>query len=649
MDQGHAVFRQGETWRHTPRWLLRLRPILGRDFAAAYAFMLPTVLLMGGLVAYPFLRAAYTSLTRTHGREIGPFVGLANYRALWEDRFFRESVAITLRYTGWSVVIALAIAMLAALLLHRLGSRADVLAGLLLLPWIMPEIVRAITWKGLLDPLYGGVNRVLIGLGLIQRGFPFFGGLDTALPSVILVNVWQRVPFFAINLLAGLKAADPELYEAAGIDGASPWRQFLHVTLPALQSVILVIGLLGAIWSLNEFNLVYLLTGGGPANVTKLYSVLACNYARTRMGMGVAVALSMAPAFVALIAVLGRTMVRGGGAQPPDASHRTPASELARWLGWPLGAALRGLLRAAAALFWLANDAAEGLAAALARIVPQRRRPRRVGAVVAGALLAVLLLFELAPFYWVFVTAFKTELQITRFESVLWPRPWSLDQFRRLLAPNRSFGLWLQNTLLLALVTPALSTFIAAAGAYALTRLRWRGAAPLANAVLVSYLMPTILILLPIYHLFIRLGLTNTRLSLIISYPTLMVPFALWLLMGYIGALPMEIEDAARIDGCGRWQTFLRVVLPLSRPALAAAALFSVTLAWSEFLFAMTFIASEAKMTLPMGLAQMIFGDVAPWGQLSAAVLIIAVPVLALYAVGQRFMLAGLTAGAVKG
>ncbi|MBC7236881.1 MAG: sugar ABC transporter permease, partial [Chloroflexi bacterium] len=281
------------------RWLDKLtrpsrfwRHVLGHDWFAAYAFMAPTLLLMGGLIAYPFLRAVYLSFTRTRGASVGPFVGLANYRFLWTDRFFRESVWITVRFTLFSGLGKFLLSLAAALVLHRLGPKADLWTGLILLPWIMPTIVRAITWRGLLDPLYGGVNRLLIDLGLIQKAIPFFGSIDLALPSVMLVDIWQGIPFFTINLLAGLKAIDAELYEAAAIDGAGAWRRFLHITLPGLRYVVIVVNLLATIWTFNNFELIFLLTAGGPMNATKVYSVLAYNYAVRGRQFGLATAVA---------------------------------------------------------------------------------------------------------------------------------------------------------------------------------------------------------------------------------------------------------------------------------------------------------------------------------------------------------------------
>jgi multiple sugar transport system permease protein len=641
----------------------RLQRALGQDWNVAYVFMAPTVILMGGLIAYPFLRALYISFTNTTTRDIGPFVGLMNYRNLWADIFFRRSVAITAKFTIASVFLKAIVGILASVLLNRLGNKAAFWTGLVLLPWIMPDIVRAITWKSLLDPLYGGISRLLLTLGLITRPLPFLTGVDTALPTIIMVNLWQGIPFFTINLLAGLKAIDAELYEAASIDGASAWRQFLHITLPGLRYVLIVVTLLSTIWTFNTFGLIFLLTGGGPMDATKVYSILAYNYAigGLRYGPGIAVSMTMAPVLGIFIIILGRYMMSGRRLYASESVDRGPSAlgQALSLVAWPF----RMLLRLVVWLFWLLNDLVESLfgaiGALLARVFPasqdhasvvrRRRRARRFSKALPIAVLVLLIMFELLPFYWVIVTAFKTELQITRFENVGWPIPWSLMQFERLLGPARNFMVWLKNTVTISCITPFISTIVASLSAYALTRLRWKGAGAFSNSVLVAYLMPGIMMIIPLYGLFTRLRLTNSLFTLILSYPTFGLPFAIWLMMGYYSSIPEELEAAALIDGCNRFQTFFKVVLPLTKPALLAVALFGVTQAWSEFLFAYVFITSESKMTVPVGLAQMIIGDVLPWGELSAAALLMAVPVLLLYSLGQRFMVAGLTAGAVKG
>lgn len=637
----------------------RLESALGKDWRVAYLFMAPTVILMVGLIAYPFLRALYISFTNTTSLDIGPFVGLDNYINLWKDIFFRRSVWVTAQYTLSAVFLKLVVGILASVLLHRLGRKYSFLTGLVLLPWIMPEIVRAITWKGLLDPLYGGVNKVLMTLGIVSRPLPFLTGVDSALPTVVLINLWQGIPFFTINLLAGLKAIDQELYEAAAIDGASKWRQFLHITLPGLRYVIIVVTLLSTIWTFNSFGLIFLLTGGGPMDATKVYSILAFQYAVTgmRYGPGIAVAMTMAPILGVFIVILGRYMMSGRRLYEDTTSRELsgPIAALLSAIAWPF----RTLIRGVVALFWAVNTAIERVLAAIGRVFARpldaaaharhARRRQWTGRLLPGITFVVLVLFELLPFYWVIITAFKTELQITRFEHVLWPKPWSLMQFVSLFGTKYNFFVWLRNTVTLSLVTPLVSTLVASLGAYALTRLRWRGAGAFSRSVLVAYLMPGIMMLIPIYQLFTNLHLTNSLVGLMIAYPTFGLPFATWLMMGYYSSIPEELEAAALIDGCNRFQAFFRVVLPLTKPALLAVALFGVTQAWSEFLFAYVMIHSESRMTIPVGLAQMIIGDVLPWGELCAAALIMAIPVLALYSLGQRFMVAGLTAGAVKG
>lgn len=640
---------------------IRLQHALGRDWTAAYVFVLPTLLLLGGLVAYPFINAVYLSFTNTVTLQTGPFVGLRNYSVLWNDPFFRSAVVNTIVYTVSSVFLKFWLGLLAALLIHRATRFSGVLTAAFLIPWIVPSVVIALTWKSLLDPVYGGVNQFLIQTGMVEKGFPWFGSAQTAMASVIMVNVWQGIPFFIINLLAGLKAIDKEYYEAAIIDGASPWRSFRHITLPGLRYVLIVAVLLSTIWTFNNFTEIFLLTGGGPVGATRVYSILAWEYAiqGLRIGVGVAAAITMAPVLAIFIFILGRYMSAGGRVE--DASVEDKPSVLAQIgsvIAWPFKQAIRLLL-------WLIdaiNDAVELVLEAIGRALhpifvgksqASQVRARRVGRVFGGvfttAVLLILLLFELVPFYWVIITAFKSNSQIVAFDSVFWPEPWTWEQFRTLLGPTRAFLVWYKNTVTIAAVSTVASVLVAALGAYGLTRLRWRGSNTFASLVLIAYLMPPVLMFIPIYQIFAALRLTNSLGGLMVAYPTFALPFATWLLMGYYASIPREMEEAALIDGCNHFQSFWHVVLPLALPALMAAALFSVTLAWKEFLFAFVFIAKERFYTLSVGIAQMIIGDVLPWGELMAAALLMAIPVVTIYIIGQRFMVAGLTAGAVKG
>lgn len=641
-------------------WHFKLRHLLGQDWAAAYIFVLPTLVLMGGLIAYPFLRAVYMSFTNTISLEMGPFVGLRNYENIWADPNFHSAVKNTVVFTFWSIVIKFIGGLIISILLHRLTRFSNILTAAILLPWIVPSVVAAIAWKGLLDPVYGGVNQFLIQMGLVEKGFPWFGAVETAMMSLVMVNVWGGIPFFTVNLLAGLKAIDKEYYEAATIDGASAWRSFLHITLPGLRYVIIVSVLLSTIWTFNSFDMIFLITGGGPLNATRVFSIFAFEaFGAGRFGAAVAVAITMAPVLLIFIFFLGKYMSNSGRREDEVVDEGTsPLRKLSNGLTWPLRVLLAGFV----ALFFFINDLVESLFEAIGRALHRAfvgdsvarqhqayRVSRRVTSLVAFVVLFVFVVFELLPFYWTVITAFKKTSQIVAFSSVFWPAPWTMEQFDILLGPTRKFGTWYWNTIQVSVVSTLLSVIVAAMGGYGLTRLRWRGANFFSSSVLVAYLMPTIMMFIPMYQIFTALKLTNSLAGLMVAYPVFGLPFATWLMMGYYASIPREMEEAAMIDGCNHFQAFWKVVLPLTLPALMAAAMFSITLAWKEFIFAYIFLSKERLFTLTIGMAQMIIGDVLPWGELSAAALLMAIPVGILYVVGQRFMVAGLTAGAVKG
>jgi multiple sugar transport system permease protein len=641
----------------------RLKQWLGPDWQEAYGFMLPAAIFLFTIVAIPFLMAFLLSFTNTHRiNEIGPYVGLRNYVGIWQDDFFRTSVWITAQYTFWTVFFKFLIGLIVALLLNRLKKSAGVVTALLLLPWIMPEMVRAVTWKGLLDPLYGIVNRFLLVMGLIDRAIPFFGDPETALASVIIVNIWAGVPLVALVLLAGLKGIDRELYEAAAIDGANVWRQFLHITLPGLRYVMIVTILLNTIWSFNDFTPIFVLTRGGPLGMTLVYTIRVVEAARNgRFGVGVAMGMTIVPILGLLIFLLSRYMIAGNQKTQESLETMKEASpghrlmtRLLHLFAWPFQTVLRLMV----GLFWLINNAAEqgfeAVGRLFGRLVGRRAQfgysiARRISSGLVGLLLVLVLFFELIPFYWVFITSFKTTFQITTLTNELWPTPWTLDQFNHIFAPAENFVYWLKNTVIVSLVTPVISTFVGALSGYGLARLRWRGSTLFSAFVLIAYMMPGVLLLIPLLLIFKAFGLLENLLALIIAYPSFTLPFALWMMMGYYTSIPAELEDAGLIDGCTRFQVFTRIVLPLTTPALMAVFLFSTIHAWGEFLFALAFLAGDRGITLPVGMAYMVNSEVAPWGELMAMTMVMAVPVLILYLIGQRLMVSGLITGAIKG
>ena len=277
-----------------------------------------------------------------------------------------------------------------------------------------------------------------------------------------------------------------------------------------------------------------------------------------------------------------------------------------------------------------------------------REAIERLQSAVAYLFLGLLLLFVLFPFYWMTVTSFKTEDQMRSLVSMFWPSPFVVENYTQLLTKT-DFAIWYRNSAFVAVSSTFVATAVGTFGAYALARLRFLGRAFLSSATLITYLVPPSILFIPLYAQIRTMGLADSLAGLIAAYPSFTVPFVTWLLMGYFGSIPEELEEAAMIDGATRFGAFRRIILPLAAPGVLAASLFAFTQAWNEFLYALVFISDVKQRTLPVGLSTFITGDVYGWGYLMAGAVLTTLPVILVYTYLQRYMVEGLTAGSVKG
>ena len=263
--------------------------------------------------------------------------------------------------------------------------------------------------------------------------------------------------------------------------------------------------------------------------------------------------------------------------------------------------------------------------------------------------LGFFLVAMLFPFYWMAVTSIKPNAELYNPNAMpLVVRYPTLQHYVDLLSQT-GFLTWTYNTMLVAVVTTILSLVIGTMCAYPLARMRFPGAALVAIGIAATYLVPQPLLFIPMADIINRLELSNTLSAVMLTYPTLLVPFCAWLLMGYFKSVPRELEEAARIDGASRFQAMVRVVLPLCVPGLLSAGIFAFTLAQNEFLYALIFLTTTEVRTVPVGaIAELIRGDVFYWGQLMAAALLGCIPVAVIYSFFVEYYVAGLTAGAVK-
>jgi ABC-type glycerol-3-phosphate transport system permease component len=276
------------------------------------------------------------------------------------------------------------------------------------------------------------------------------------------------------------------------------------------------------------------------------------------------------------------------------------------------------------------------------------RRGKNVKRAIVYTTILAYLFVVLLPLYWMFRSSISENAEMYGVAIQFFPSTLTLAQFDAAWNKWR-FGQFLGNTITVALLTTLTTVILSSLAAFSLARLRYPGRRALARSILFVYLVPGGLLFIPMFIVMQRIGLLNSLLALIVTYQTFAVPFCTWMLIGYFKGIPMELEEAALIDGCTRLGAMRRVLLPLAAPGMVAAAIFTFTLAWNEFLYALVLCNSNSCRTLPVGLATLVRGDIYLFGPMMAGSVMAAIPVMLLYMLAQRFVVAGLAAGAVKG
>ena len=273
--------------------------------------------------------------------------------------------------------------------------------------------------------------------------------------------------------------------------------------------------------------------------------------------------------------------------------------------------------------------------------------PRRI--LVVYLPLAVFIFVLLFPFYWMAITAVKPDNQLTDYEnySPFWVVGPTLKHMRYLLFET-SYPEWMWNTVIVSVASTVIALFASVLAAYAIERLRFKGARITGLLIFLAYLVPPSILFIPLAYIVFQVGIFDSRLALILTYPTFLIPFCTWLLMGYFRSIPYELEESALVDGASRWQILTKVVLPLAVPGLISAGIFAFTLSWNEFIYALTFISSSENKTVPVGvLTELVRGDIYEWGALMSGALLGSLPVVILYSFFVDYYVSSMT-GAVK-
>ena len=272
--------------------------------------------------------------------------------------------------------------------------------------------------------------------------------------------------------------------------------------------------------------------------------------------------------------------------------------------------------------------------------------PRRL--VTLWLPLCVFLFVLLFPFYWMVMTSIKPNAELlSRDQNPFWVASPTFEHFHHLIFET-DYPQWMWNTVIVSVVSTFTSLLASVLAAYAIERLRFRGSRPAGLAIFLAYLVPPSILFIPLATIVFKLGLFDTRWALILTYPTFLIPFCTWLLMGYFRSIPFELEECALIDGATRWQILVKIILPLAVPGLISAGIFAFTLSWNEFIYALTFVSSSEVKTVPIGVVtELVEGDVYHWGPLMAGALLGSLPVAVMYSFFVEYYVSGMT-GAVK-
>lgn len=609
-------------------------------------FVLPALVVFAGFVVYPVVHTcalSFYSWSAVH-REALP-VGLANYRALLADPNF----LVALRNNGLFIVLSLTVQIpLALMLALGIGStlrRHRVLRTIFFAPFVLPIVAVGLMWRLIYEPNLGVLNAVLEALGRAEWAHGWLGESEVAIFAVIAVSCWRFVGFHMVILLAGLQAIPADLHEAAALDGAGKWQTLWHVTLPMLRRVLLVDALLIVVGSVRIFDLVKVMTDGGPSYASDVLATFMFRAAFTEDRMGYSAAIAV----VMLVVTLGFTvaylrLTRVEDVIWPRWARRASASvaslAVMLWLGWPVlvdhepWSVLVGRI-AATALVAGAGCLAVGL---------WERLPARACGLLRDIFFVGLAALFILPVVWAAIGSVRNANDLLLAPWRL-PETWVWANFG--LAWQGGIGRYLMNSVAVTALSVCLALAVSAPAAYAFAKLRAPGGLFLFALIVGGILLPVHASLIPLYVQSNQLHLVNWA-ALLGPYVAFGLPLMVLMLRAYLADIPSELSEAALVDGCGHLRLLWQVLLPVARPAVAAVAVFQASWVWNELPLALVLVRDRAWQVLPVGLLNFQGEHSADWGVIMAGVTLAMAPILALYFVFQRHVVSGLTAGAVK-
>ena len=608
----------------------------------SYAAVAPTLLVVLLVVGVPLGYSLFLSLNR-----INPitrrwlFVGLDNYAALPRNAELWAALGRTAWFAALSVIGTTVLGMVFALVLNARFPGRGVLRSVVLVPWAMASVSVGVLWSFLFAGDFGGVNGVLNDLGLSSLATPWLGDGFRALNLVALVHVWNQAPLSALMLLAGLQSMPASLHKAAMLDGAGPLRRFASITLPWLKPNLLFISIIATINALMAFDILWIMTRGGPGSATTVLAWLgyltAFQFFKFGEGAAILYVLTLLSFILAILyfAVLGPRRT---------APLRTDAL-----------AALPG-----------GRQGRHGMAT-LPPFRPRARLlPRPAARMLArggfSAVAALVFLWSALPVAALLLMSLTPAADLIRTPASMVPSTITLDNFVSVLLPGRVSAqassvqaqrvpLSLLNSFAVGAVVAAVSVVLGTLAGYAFARHDKAPAFRLSLwALLMTRMTPGLTLVLPFFIGFRAAGLIDTRTALMVSYCSFLLPLSTWMMRSYFEGVPRSLDRAALIDGCSRLKALWKILLPVVRPGIVATAIFCFLASWNEFLFALILTSTPRAQTIPVILAGFLSqAQFYTYGPLFAATVLSVAPPVAVAFLFQRYLVQGALSGSVKG
>jgi len=594
--------------------------------------IIPLILVLLAVVGYPIGYSIYMSL---HHYEVIfnriDYVGLQNYRDAFNDPEVWHAFRVTIYYTIVMTVFSLVIAIGGALLLNETFRGRPFLMTVVILPWAVSLYATSIVWKYLYSPEWGFFNAVLLKLNIIDQPIDFLSE-ERAVISVAFAHAWQIAPLGIYFILATLQLIPEDQYKMAKVDRLGPFGRFRNVVLPYVKAPLLIVMVLITVEAARVFDTIFFLTNGGPgdASTTLTWVAYRETFQKRAYGYGsaigwllVALSIIITTVYFLLLYYRRKTKVDELGNVVVGAERR-----IGPFTATGLFFALLGVVAFVFVavyfpeLIRLIVILAVLIVIGGAIVVGAIRWSPRVRSIVIYSFAALLVVWSLVPFYWLLNMSLMYKTELLSVPTHLFPHDPTLSNYIRVFggdakapdgsdllalgqAPAIKRGLF--NSALIASIVTILTMAVALPVSYALGRLSFRGKPVVLFTILSTRSYPPIAIIIPFFYLYADRDLLGTREGLVLVYFTLTIPMIVWVLTSFFTQLPRTVEAAARVDGNTRFQTFYRVILPMSWPGIAVATAISFMVCWNEFAFAQFLTAGSPAQTFPPVLPTMFF------------------------------------------